>query len=90
MKIKLNIYITDEARFLRNPEENNYTADPSRHMDNTWTFVQEVEVDLANVDITKMIASVSTEIDVKVSALHTAIQVLETRKSELLALPSPS
>ena len=85
MKIKMNVYITNEERFLRNPEGGCYTLEGDRHMDDTWTFVCEVEFDVS-VERDAMIKSVSAEIDAKISELHTAILVAENRKAELLAL----
>ena len=89
MKIKQNVYITNEERFIRNPESSCYNLDPDRHMDDTWIFVGEVEFDVSGVDTSGLIESVSAEIDQKISELYNAIQVAENRKAELLALPAP-
>ena len=89
MKIKQNVYITREEKFIRNPESSCYSLDPGRHMDDTWIFVGEVEFDVSDVNTSGMIESVSAEIDQKISELYNAIQVAENRKAELLALPAP-
>ncbi len=88
MKIKRNIYIHNNEQFLRDPNSDCYATAPDRHMDNSWEFVAEVEFDV-NVDTSAMIESVSADIDEKIAELHTAIQVAEIRKAELLALPAP-
>ena len=90
MKINLNLYIRDEELFLRKPKDGSaYALDDGRHMDGSWWFVSEVEFDV-NVDTGEMIKSVAADIDIQISELHTAIQVAEVRKAELLALPAPS
>ena len=88
MKIELNVYITDQEQFLRSPDAHCITAVQGRHMDDTWLFAGEVEVEI-NPDTGKMIEFVTADIDRKVTELKTAIQVAENRKAELLALPAP-
>ena len=87
MKLTLNVYITNFERFLRG-DYSALTLDPGRHMDDKWQFVSEVELDI-EPDTGAMIESVTKDLDQKISELHTAIQVAETRKAELLALPAP-
>ena len=90
MKIKLNIYITRPEQFARNPESNCYTAITDRHMDDTWTFVHEVEIDLSEVNNDDILAEATDDLDADIGKHTAAINILKNRKAELLALPNLS
>jgi hypothetical protein len=89
MRIKQNVYITRPDQFIRSPESNCYALDPHRHMDDTWTFVAEVEFDV-EVDTAPIIEQITDEIDETILNFEGKIEALKNKKAELLALPSPS
>jgi len=88
MKIKFNLYISSPVDFAKNPSNANaYYLDHGdcRHMDDTWTFVSEIYVDV-DVDMDAVIGLAKDELDVSIGKHTAAITVLESRKNELLAL----
>ena len=89
MKIKMNLYISDPESFARDPKSNCYSITPHRWMDKDWTFCGEVELEV-NVDNSAIIETAKRGIDGLIGQHTAAINVLENRKAELLALPSPS
>lgn len=89
MKIKRNLYISDAEKFARNPESNCYCLLEGRWMDDEWTFVCEIEFDV-QVDKAAIIELAKKVLDSEIGTYTAAINVLESRKAELLALPSPS
>jgi hypothetical protein len=86
MKIKQNVYIARKDDFLRDPQTG-YGITSGRHMDNTWTFLTEIEFDV-EVDTAPIIEQVSDEIDEAILELEGRVEHLKTKKAELLALPS--
>jgi len=58
-------------------------------MDKDWTFAGEIEFDI-NLDDGVIIQKAKAELDERIGKHTAAINVLETRKAELLALPAPS
>jgi len=90
MKVKLNLYISDAERFIKNPKDcDAYTLMDSRYMDDTWDFAGEVEFEI-NPDTSTLIQKAESRLDEKIGKHTAAIHVLETRKRELIALPAPS
>ena len=89
MMIKQNVYITRPDQFIRSPESSCYSLDPGRHMDDTWTFVAEIEFDV-EVDTAPIIEQVSAEIDEAILNLEGKVEALKNKKAELLALPGLS
>ena len=90
MKVKLNLYISDAERFIKNPKDcDAYTLMDSRYMDDTWDFAGEVEFEI-NPDTSTLIQKAEAKLSEKIGQHTAAIHVLETRKRELIALPSPS
>ena len=91
MKIKMNLYISDTERFARSPfTDCCYSLSPNRNMDNVWMFVSVVELDLSGVDNVAITEHATAELDEEIGKHTAAINNLENRKAELLALPSPS
>ena len=88
MKIKMNVYITRPEQFARNPESCCYTLDPNRHMDDTWIFVDKVEFNVGGLN-DLAIEQAEDELTEEIGQHTAAINVLENRKAELLALPAP-
>ena len=88
MKIKQNVYISNEEMFLRNPKSECYAMCHDRHMDDTWIFCDEVVFEVGAND-GEIIERVSDKIDTAVADLEAKVLVLKNRKAELLALPSP-
>ena len=90
MKVKLNLYIADAERFIKNPKDAMaYSLQSGRWMDNDWDFAGEVEFEI-NPDTNTLIQKAEAELSEKIGQHTAAIHVLETRKRELIALPSPS
>ena len=90
MKIKLNLYISEPEIFARDPLSGYaYSLDSNRHMDGQWLFAGEVEFDV-DVDTSKVIDAAKAKLDKEIGKHTTAINSLENRKAELLALPAPS
>ena len=91
MKAKLNLYIARPESFAKNPNHGScYYLCSDRGMDDTWVFVQEIEIDLSQVDMARVIGDASKELDDEIGKATALINVLETRKAELLALPAPT
>jgi len=90
MKVKLNLYISDAERFIKNPKDSfAYALQSGRWMDKEWDFAGEVEFDV-DVDTGTLIKKAEAELNDRIGKHTAAINVLENRKRELLALPSPS
>ena len=86
MKVKLNLYISNPEQFAKNPTSHNcYALLNGRWMDKEWIFAGEVEFDV-NVDTGKVIEAAKADLAAEIGKHTAAINVLETRKAELLAL----
>ena len=86
MKVKMNLYISDPEAFARDPLGNNvYSLQSGRWMDNDWIFCGEIEFDI-DVDTSKVIDAAWDDLNAEIGKHTAAINVLENRKSELLAL----
>ena len=86
MKVRMNLYICRPERFARNPVDGGaYALSESRNMDNTWLFAGEIEFDV-DVDTKQVIEAARAEFDTEIGKHTAAINVLETRKAELLAI----
>ena len=86
MKIKLNLYICNSERFVREPESHYcYSLVQGRFMDKDWIFCTEIEFEV-DTDSGKAIEAAKTELDTEIGKHTAAITVLESRKKELLAL----
>ena len=87
MKVKRHVYISNPER-ASSPD--NYCYAISEFDDMTeWLLCGEVEFEV-NVDTNKLIEKGTAILDSKIGRHTAAINVLENRKAELLALPSPS
>ena len=87
MKVKRFICIPDPQEFLRDPETCRFVVTDYDGMTN-WTYCGEIEFEI-NVDTSKLIDKAKAEIDTEIGKHTAAINVLETRKAELLALDAP-
>ena len=86
MKVKLNVYICNAEKFARDPESDGcYALLKGRWMDKEWIFAGEVEFDI-DVDTSKVIEAAKSELDAEIGKHTAAINVLENRKAELLAI----
>ena len=86
MNIKLNMYISDPERFVREPESAYcYALCAGRYMDKEWIFCTEIEFEV-DTDSGKAIEAAKTELNAEIGKHTAAINVLESRKNELLAL----
>jgi len=88
MKVKMNLYISDPEQFAKSPTSSCYSLISGRYMDKDWTFAGEIEFDI-NLDDGVIIQKAKAELDERIGKHTAAINVLETRKAELLALPAP-
>jgi hypothetical protein len=89
--MKLFLYISNPENFLRNPEgEGCYYLCHTKHMDDVWTFVQEIIVDETGINKDILIASATKDLDADIGRATAVIASLEARKAELLALPAPN
>jgi len=86
MKVKMNLYISDPEQFAKSPTSSCYSLISGRYMDNDWTFAGEIELDV-DVESGVVIQKAKAELDKRIGKHTAAINVLETRKAELLALP---
>ena len=88
MKIKQHIHISNKKAFLRGDYD--WCFSTVGHIsDGDWIHCGEVEFEI-NVDTQTIIDSAAKEIDDEIGKHTAAINVLEARKAELLALPSPA
>ena len=89
MKLKFHLVITDPEAFLRG----DYTYSLHLYTENpqvdAWSTVGQIEVDI-NPDTQKLTEQASAEIDAELSNARAKVQLLERRKSELVALPAPA
>ena len=93
MKVKFNLYISSPEVFAKdpkNPAGYHLERHPYRYMDDTWMFVTEIEADIGTVNTNKIVESATADLNAEIGRHTAAITVLENRKAELLALPSPS
>ena len=87
MKVKRFICIPDAQEFLRNPETCRLALTDYDGMDD-WTYCGEIEFEI-NVDTAKLVETAKVELDTEIGKHTAAINVLEQRKAELLALDAP-
>ena len=86
MKVKMNLYISNPEEFARDPHSSySYAMSESRLMDDNWIFAGEVEFDI-DVDTSKVIEAAKDDLNAEIGKHTAAINVLETRKAELLAI----
>ena len=86
MKVKMNLYISDPERFARDPLSSyGYALSESRHMDDEWIFCGEVEFNI-DVNSKTVIEAAKADLNIEIGKHTAAINVLETRKAELLAI----
>lgn len=87
MKFKQNIVITRPENFLRGEYGNCFHLfDSTEYLCTDWQVVGEVKFEV-DVDTAKLIKVVSDKIDEQIGQATAALNVLEQRKAELLALP---
>ena len=89
MKIKRNLYINDQEQFLKNPDSDCYSLSSGRWMDDRWTFLGEVEFEVADPDSAAIVKAATDTFDATILELEGQVEMLKTRKAELLALPAP-
>lgn len=89
MKLKQQLVITDPEAFLRGDYSSCFTLFNRKITYNDWVHCGEIEIDLSEVDTSKMVQTVADAIDEKVAKHIAIIEVLKNRKAELLALPAP-
>ena len=84
MKVKRFVCIPDAQDFLRNPETGRLALTDYEGMTD-WTYCGELEFEI-NVDTAKLVETAKAEIDTEIGKHTAMINVLETRKAELLAI----
>jgi hypothetical protein len=86
MKVKRNVILTDPERFIKDPEGCTFILS-SCDFDNDadWMKCAEVEFEVG-LSSGKIIEAAKTIIDVELGKHTAAINVLENRKNELLAI----
>ena len=86
MKFKQHIVITDPEKFLRGDYHSCFGLyDSPVCLPKSWLHVGEIEFDI-DPDTSKLIQIVTEEIDEKINKATAVLNVLEQRKSELLAI----
>ena len=86
MKLKQNIVITDAAQFLKGNYHSCFSLyDSTEYLPDKWMVVGEVDIDI-EADTGKLIQYVKAEIDEKIGKATAALNVLEQRRAELLAI----
>ena len=89
MKVKFNLYISDPVQFARDPTSYMaYSLASGHFMDDAWINCGEVEFDI-DVENKRVLDAATAELDEQIGKHTAMINVLETRKAELLALPEP-
>ena len=89
MKVKLNLYISNPEAFARDPQSHGaYALLNGRWMDKDWIFAGEVEFSI-DVDTKTVLDAAQDDITAEIGKHTAAINILEQRKAELLALPAP-
>ena len=90
MKLKQFIVITDPSKFLRGDYGTCFSMfDSAEYLPSHWMVVGETEFDVT-ADTGKLIKIVSDQLDEKIGQATAALNVLEQRKAELLAITDQS
>ena len=89
MKIKQFVYITDPEAFRKGNYGACFAVIGSDHMDKSWINCGEVMLDI-NVDGQAVVNKATANINMEIGKHSAALNVLEQRKSELLALEAPA
>jgi hypothetical protein len=89
MKIKQYIHITDPSEFLRGDYHSCFTLFDSPNVHSKWIGAGEIELDI-NIDHDKAVTGVlkilDEEIETELAEHSLKMDLLQTRKNELLAL----
>jgi len=88
MKIKRYLYISDAQGFLRDPQTSRYAISSYSDMgvgEDPWIECGEIEFEI-DVDTQTVIDTAKATLDADIGRHTAAINVLEQRKSELLAI----
>ena len=85
MKLKLQLVLTDPAKYLKGYYHHVFTLLEGETSVDGWINCGEVEIDV-DVDTGMVLEVAKAELDNEIGKHTAAINVLENRKSELLAL----
>ena len=85
MKVKQYVVITDPERFLKGNMGCFSIYANTKYLPEEWTVVGEVEFEI-NVDTKELLSKATAELDADMGKLTAAMNVLEQRKKELLAI----
>ena len=89
MKFKQHIVITNPEKFLKGDYHSCFGLyDSPNYLPDDWTPVGEIEFDI-DPDTNQLIQIVTDTIDADMGKLTAAMNVLEQRKKELLAIEGP-
>ena len=83
--IKQFVVITDPERFLRGDLNCFSLFRSASYLPKDWTVAGEIEFEI-NVDTKELLQKATAEIDADMGKLEAAMNVLEQRKRELLAI----
>ena len=85
MKVKQYVVITNSERFLKGSLNCFGLYANTKYLPDEWTVAGEVEFEI-DVDTKEILNKATAELDAEMGKLTAAMNVLEQRKSELLAI----